>query len=89
MEYTKTEDGLEVNFELCVSPKFSKTSHILLAYIYPYTFNDMLYSIREIEYKCKQNENIFYECEEIAKSLEDRPMYQFTISSKEAVKNEA
>lgn len=53
IEYIKGEDGLEVIFEHCVSPSLKKTDHIFFAYIYPYTFNDMLYSIREVEYKCK------------------------------------
>ena len=75
VEYFKGDDGLEAIFELCVSPHLVKTDHIFFAYIYPYSYNDMLFSIREVEYKCKQNDSIFYECQEIMRSLENRPMY--------------
>lgn len=75
VEYIKGEEGLEVIFEHCVSPTFTNTDHVFFAYIYPYTFSDMLYSIREVEYKCKQNEKVFFECKELVKSLENRPMY--------------
>ena len=56
IDYTKTLDGLSVTFSHTVTSQFNKTDHLLLAYIYPYTYNDMLYSIKEVEYKCNQNE---------------------------------
>lgn len=50
--YEKGEDGLEATFSYSLKTSFAKSDHILFAYIYPYTFQDSLLSIQEVEKKC-------------------------------------
>ena len=73
-------------FSLGLKPNFQKTDHILIAYIYPYTYLDYIYSINEIEDKCFKNENMFFEKEVVANSIEGRDLTMMTISSKGAIK---
>jgi len=44
---------------------FKKSDHLLLAYIYPYTYLDHLYCISEIEKRCLTNDKVFFEKVEI------------------------
>ena len=48
-EYTKGEDGLEVSFKHNFKSGFKSTDYVLLAYIYPFTYLDHMFSISEIE----------------------------------------
>lgn len=61
MEYFKGQDGLEAIFTLNLNERLGKNDHIFFSYIYPYTYLDMLYSIKEIEQKCSYDANIFFE----------------------------
>lgn len=84
--YTKGEEGLEADFNFVLKSNFKKDDHLLLAYIYPFTYQDHLLSIQEVEEKCKTKPDImFFEKKELGKSLEGRPLYQITISSQGAV----
>lgn len=62
VEYMKGEDGLEFSFSHTVKNSFRNTDYLFLAYIYPYTFLDHLYSINEVQMKCeKLPEVVFFE----------------------------
>lgn len=85
IDYFKSDEGLEMIFHHPVDDQMAPNSHIFFAYIYPYNYQDMHISIREIEAKCQKNPEISFNCECIAKSFEDRPLYLLTLASKEAI----
>ena len=42
LSHEKGEEGVEVKFEHTLKSTFKSTDHLLIAYIYPYTYLDML-----------------------------------------------
>ena len=75
-------------FPVTVGQHMKKSDYIFVAYSYPYTFNDVLYSIREVEEKCQANDLVHFESRELVKSLEGRPLHMLTICSKKALINQ-
>lgn len=45
MALNKGEEGLEIEFTHTLKSTFAKNDRLLVAYIYPFTFNDALFSI--------------------------------------------
>ena len=56
----KGEDGLEFSFSHTVKNQFRHSDYLFLAYIYPYTFLDHLYSINEIQLKCEKLPDVVF-----------------------------
>ena len=50
-DYFKGETGTEALFHHLIGDKVGKSDYIVIAYIYPYTFRDMAYSLFEIDRK--------------------------------------
>ena len=48
ISYSKGDEGLELQFHYDLKASFKKSDHIFFAYIYPYTYQDHLLSIKEV-----------------------------------------
>lgn len=70
---------------MTLGKEVKKTDFVFVAYSYPYTFNDVIYSINEAQEKCLENDLVHFECRELVRSLEDRPLHMLTICSKKAL----
>lgn len=81
IEYFKGEDGLELIFSHNLSSKFQKSDHIFFAYIYPFTYQDSILSMNEIEHKCSKNDKIFFQKQTVGQSIEGRDLIMITIAS--------
>ena len=86
--YEKGEEGLEATFSYSLKSSFAKSDHILFAYIYPYTYQDCVLSIQEVEAKCAKQAHIHFDQRVIGKSLEGRPLTQMTIASNKALEED-
>lgn len=60
-KYINGNDGPETVFSLNVDQGVKQSDYIFVAYSYPYTLNDVMYSIKEAEQKCRGNELIHFE----------------------------
>ena len=82
VDYCKGEEGLEAIFHFNVKSSIKPDHHIFFSYTYPYTFNDMIYSMNEINAKAASHEMIYFEKQVLCESLEGRPMFELTLSTK-------
>ena len=85
IDYCKGEEGLEAIFHFNVKSSTKPENHILFSYTYPYTFNDMIYSMKEVQDKASTNKLIYYDQQVLCESLEGRPMFEYTLTTKKAL----
>jgi hypothetical protein len=69
VDYLKGEEGMEALFHHTLRDKFQPADYVVFAYIYPYSYDDMLLSVKEIETKVSEaNEKgaeIYFKSEEL------------------------
>lgn len=61
VDFCKGEEGLEAIFHFNVKSSIKPDHHIFFSYTYPYTYNDMIYSMNEINAKAVTHEMIHFE----------------------------
>lgn len=75
MTFPDNFGSCEASFQFLVNQNLKSSDYVLFAYAHPYTYNDLLASVQEVEQKCLENEDVYYECTELAQSVEGRPLY--------------
>lgn len=87
VDYLKGEEGTEAVFHHTLKETFTPTDYVVFAYIYPYTCQDLLIHMVEIEKKVAQfnssqsEQKVVFARQEICRSLEDRPMHLMCLTS--------
>ena len=84
MEFINSDDKHGITFECPIKENIKPSDHIFIAYTYPYNMKDVEYSTREVQEKCKANEAIYFNREQLTESLEGRPVELITLSSVQA-----
>lgn len=77
VNFIEDANGLDLNFSFTLK----ELETVYFAYTYPWSYNDNLVFIKGLQLSLKKNKWIYFNCETIIKSLEQRKIHYLTLTS--------
>ena len=81
LKFISPESRRGVYFDVPVPDDIEPSDHILISYTYPFTLNDVSYMLDKLQFKCDENDSIYFSRDTIGHSIENRAVEMITISS--------